>query len=158
MNKKIKEEIENYIKDNEEYKDFELEYILIDKNNKNNITAIAFKGEEIIEIGYSNREVKGVAGWAYNIDQDVFGELEENKKIVYMSMNMHYGIWETLKEWYPDDIENKKGMQMYLKYCKDNNISKKLIETETKLKDVSDIMQYYEKEKIAKKEKNIKER
>ena len=155
MNKKIKEEIENYIKDNEEYKHFELEYILMDKNN---ITAIAFYGEEIIEIDYSNREVKSVADWAYNIDQDVFGELEENKKIVYMSINMHYNIWETIKERDPDGIENKKGMQKYLKYCKDNNISKKLIETKTKLRDVSDVMQYYEKETRAKKGKIKNER
>jgi hypothetical protein len=34
-------------------------------------------------------------------------------------------------------------MQQYLKYCKDNNITKERIEEETHLGTLSDVMKYY---------------
>ena len=43
---------------------------------------------------------------------------------------------------YPEEIENKKGMQNYLKYCKENGITKTKIENEVKC-DVPDVMKLY---------------
>lgn len=143
----IKKEISNFLKSNEEYKDYFVEYILIDKENPENSVALATDNDEMIEINITSHEISSVADWAYSFDEDIFGELEKNKEIGYMSMDTHFNIWETIHQWYPEDIEHKKGMQKYLKYCKDNKITKEVIEKEVKLDVNVDVMKFYEKDK-----------
>ena len=116
---KIISETKELLINNEEYGDMEICYILEDKNNIEESFIIAMDGDNIIQINAITKEISDVADWAYNIDEDIFQGLEENKKISYMSINMHYNIWETLKDMYPEDIEYKKGVQEYLKYCKE---------------------------------------
>lgn len=144
---KTKEEISKLLRNNEDYEDFLVHYILIDKENSKKSYAVAFKDDEIIEINITSNEISPVAEWAYNFDEDIFGELENNKKIGYMSMDAHFNIWETINQWYPTDIEHQKGMQKYLKYCKDNKITKELIEKEVKLDVSIDAMKFYKKDK-----------
>lgn len=144
---KILNETKELLKNSEDYKDMEICYILEDTKDMKESFIIAMEGNDIIQINAITKEVSDVADWAYNIDDDIFAMLESEKKISYMSMNMHYGIWQTIEQWYPEDLEHKKGMQKYLKYCKDNKITKDVIEKETKLDKLPDAMKYYKKEK-----------
>lgn len=144
---KILNETKELLKNSEDYKDMEICYILEDTKDMKESFIIAMEGNDIIQINAITKEVSDVADWAYNIDDDIFAMLESDKKISYMSMNMHYGIWQTIEQWYPEDLEHKKGMQKYLKYCKDNKITKDVIEKETELDKLPDAMKYYKKEK-----------
>lgn len=144
---KILNETKELLKNSEDYKDMEICYILEDTKDMKESFIIAMEGNDIIQINAITKEVSDVADWAYNIDDDIFAMLESDKKISYMSMNMHYGIWQTIEQWYPEDLEHKKGMQKYLKYCKDNKITKDVIEKETELDKLTDAMKYYKKEK-----------
>lgn len=144
---KVKEEILQFLKCNDEYEDYSVEYILIDKENPENSIAFATDNDEMIEINITSHEISSVADWAYNFDEDIFGKLENNNEIGYMSMDTHFNIWETINQWYPEDIEHKKGMQKYLKYCKDNKITKEFVEKEVKLDVSIDVMKFYEKDK-----------
>ena len=144
---KILNETKELLKNSEDYKDMEICYILEDTKDMKESFIIAMEGNDIIQINAITKEVSDVADWAYNIDDDIFAMLESDKKISYMSMNMHYGIWQTIEQWYPEDLEYKKGMQKYLKYCKDNKITKDVIEKETELDKLPDAMKYYKKEK-----------
>lgn len=144
---KILNETKELLKNSEDYKDMEICYILEDTKDMKESFIIAMEGNDIIQINAITKEVSDVADWAYNIDDDIFAMLESDKKISYMSMNMHYGIWQTIEQWYPEDLEHKKGMQKYLKYCKDNKITKDVIEKKTELDKLPDAMKYYKKEK-----------
>lgn len=143
---KIKDEISELLRKSEDYNDYTINYILLDKLESEKSIAIASKDYEIIEINLKSLEIGTLMEWAYSIDEDVFGELEKDKEIGYMSMECHYGIWSVIQEWYPEDIENKKGMQKYLKYCKDNKITKEVLEKETGQSDIENVMKYYKKE------------
>ena len=69
-----------------------------------------------------------------------------------MSMEAHYGLWQEIDRYYPEDIKNKKGVQMYLKYCKENNITKELIDKAINNDKTPDIMKFYD-QKIKNKNK-----
>lgn len=149
---KIFQEITELLKSNEDYEDMEICYILEDTKDKKESIVIAMKDEDIIQINPFTKEISDIADWAYNVDDDIFGMLEDNKKIAYMSMMMHFNMWESIKIYYPEDIEHKKGTQKYLKYCKENKITKEVIEKATKFDDVYDAMKHYKKDRIKRKD------
>lgn len=145
---KILNETKELLKNSDEYKNMEICYMLEDVKDKGNSFIVAMNNDDIIEINPFTKEINETADWAYNIDDDIFGMLESDKKISYMSINMHYGIWQTIDQWYPEDLEHKKGMQKYLKYCKDNNITQTRILKEKGIDDVANAMKYYKKERV----------
>ena len=145
---KILNETKELLKNSDEYKNMEICYMLEDVKDKGNSFIVAMNNDDIIEINPFTKEISETADWAYNIDDDIFGMLESDKKISYMSINMHYGIWQTIDQWYPEDLEHKKGMQKYLKYCKDNNITQTRILKEKGIDDVANAMKYYKKERV----------
>lgn len=147
---------EKTLKENEEYegeyKDYELCYILKDTEEIKDSIIMASNGEEMIQIDPFDDEIIAIMDWAYNIDEDIFEQLQDHNKILeYMNMDVHYGIWCSVEQWYPEDIEYKKGMQEYLKYCKENGITKEKMEKYIKNAKVMDIMKYY-KDKTKNKE------
>ena len=147
---------EKTLKENEEYegeyKNYEVCYILKDLEEIKDSIIMASNEEEMIQIDPFDDEIIGIMDWAYNIDEDVFEQLQDHNKIIeYMNMDTHYGIWCNVEEWYPEDIEYKKGMQEYLKYCKENGITKEKIEQDVKNAKVTDIMKFY-KDKTKNKE------
>lgn len=139
----FKDKINDFLQKSEEYNDFNLNYILIDNNKLSNSIIIASNYDEMIQINPYTMYIKDIADWAYNFDDDIFEELESGKEISYMDMEVHYAIWHLLDESYPEEIEYKKGVQLYLKYCKEKNITKESIEKATGLKDVPNAMEYY---------------
>lgn len=140
----FKDKVDNFLKQSEEYKNYEIQYILADNEKLRYSFVIATNGDEIIQINPYDMYVRSVADWAYNFDEDIFRELERKKEISYMSMEVHYNIWNFIQEYYPEEIDYKKGTQLYLKYCKQNNITKEKIDKENGFNDTPNVMKYYE--------------
>ena len=150
MNKEIlniKEKVIDFLKGSEEYEKFNIEYILKDNQNVNKTIIMASNYDEMICISPYSMEISNIADWAYNFDDDIFEELEKGKEISYMQMEVHYSIWMSLEQCYPEDIEHKKGVQKYLKYCKENNITSNVIEKAINLEKVPNIMKFYKDKK-----------
>ena len=124
---KVIENIHQFLKESDEYMDYKVEYILAD-NNTREMSVYASNGDSLIKIDPSTLEINEIADLAYAFDTDVFSELQNGKNINYMSMETHYNIWNEIEMYYPSDIENKDGLNIYLKYCKDNNINKSTID------------------------------
>lgn len=130
----IKKEIYGYLREIDE-KDINIDYILEDDSHK--ITALVSDGMDVAAEMYlikrnsdkwSVEEISDVPDWDFDVDEIFFGSLEEGKEILYISDNCHHGIWQNLNEYYPEDIEHKKGVQIYLLYCEKNGITKEYIE------------------------------
>ena len=60
-----------------------------------------------------------------------------------MSDDLHYSLWNSIHELYPDDIEFKNGVNNYIKYCKNNHINKEYIDKKTNL-DTPNIMHLFQ--------------
>lgn len=147
---KTKNEIETFLRDSEEHKNKNIDCILVNPDTKETITIASDGAEEMImfapyttkENGYENGYMN-VPEWDFNFDGYVFEELQKGYKIGFMSDDMHYGIWQAIEEYYPEEFDNKSGVQSYLKYCFDNNITKEYLDEKLQLNTV-DIMKYYE--------------
>ena len=123
-------------------------YILLNKVNVNNSEIYYFKDDEIYKVDLQNSKVYGIIDGLYSFDEDVFSLLENKQYAIgYMDTEVHYSIWNYINDLYPEDINCKKGMQEYLKYCKKNNINKELIGSKVNLIISNDIMKYYQKNK-----------
>lgn len=142
--------------DNSNFHDgMDIEYILYDKL-KNEFKVLISDGyessyEDKIDV-FSNKIINEmyVPEWDFNFDYYVFNELEnKNVRLLYVSPNTHYGLWNSLNELYPNDIDYKSGVQKYLKFCKRNNITKEKIEANCEFYELPrDCMEFYkEKDK-----------
>ncbi len=141
-----KNSIENSIIEDEELYDTNIDFILINPNNNDTISIISDGQEKIIEFTPYTKEMKTgyshIAEWDYNFDDYLFQELEKGYEIGYMSIDNHYGIWNSIEELYPEDINYKDGVQMYLQYCVDNGITKQYLDRKTSF-DTPNIMKYF---------------
>ena len=145
---KEKLRIEEFLKDSMEHQDKKIDYILYKSDtNETNILCSNSSSEEAIEFtpitknyqdGYSN-----VPEWDFNFDYYIYNLLEEGWQIGYMTPEVHYSIWNSIHELYPEDIDYKDGVQNYLQYCADNGITKEFLDKNTEL-DTPDIMNYFE--------------
>jgi len=140
--------IEEILKDSIEHQDKKVDYVLYKPDTKEtNILCSNSSSDEAIEFtpqtkdspdGYFN-----VPEWDYNFDYYIYNLLEEGWKIGYMTPDVHYSIWNSIHELYPEDIDYKDGVQNYLQYCADNGITKEFIDNNTDF-DTPDIMEYFE--------------
>ena len=144
---KEKKRIEEFIKDNDLHQDKKIDYILYNsKTNETNTLISDEYGENAIEFTpVSKNTFEGfdyVAEWDYNYDYYLFNLLEADWEIGYMDINVHYGIWESINDLYPNDYDCVNGFYNYMKYCKENNITKEKIYNETGF-EPKDIMRFY---------------
>jgi len=145
---KEKLRIEEILKDSMEHQDKKVDYILYKPDTQEtNTLASNSSSDEAIEFtpntknspeGYFN-----VPEWDYNFDYYIYNLLEEGWKVGYMTPEVHYSIWNSIHELYPEDIDYKDGVQNYLQYCADNGITKEFLDNNTGL-DTPDIMNYFE--------------
>ncbi len=140
----VVKKVNEILKNNEEYKDNEemqVQYILLNKDNKID-DIICCDGMEILRIDSKTFDINPVPDWAYNYDNDLFERLIDGKTIGYMTLQIHYDIWCKINKFYPEDIYCKEGLNLYIKYCTDNGITKKYLDKKTNL-DTPDIMKYF---------------
>ena len=143
---KIKQNIETFLMNSIEHQNKEIDYILLDKE-KEEVYILASDKDEAIEFTPYSKDYKNgyvnVPEWDYNFDYYIYNYLEEGKQIVYMKDEVHYSIWNSINELYPNDIEYKDGVQNYLQYCVDNGITKKYLDEKTGF-DTPNVMKYFE--------------
>lgn len=144
--KEVKEKLNNILQNSEDYKNFKIQYIFHYKDN-DNYEAIAFDGEYIASVFLKSGEIEPIFEGLYNLDDEIFGSLEYMQgEIVYMTLNTHGGIWNYIEE-NIYDINYSYGLEQYLKYCKERNITKNFIDDKIKL-DVPDVMKYYKNREV----------
>ncbi len=145
--KKIKEDIERFLSEDEEHQNKHIDYILVDPESRDTYVLASDENEEAIEFTPFTKDYKSgyqnVPEWDYNFDYYVYNYLEEGKQIAYMTDNVHYSIWNSIHELYPTDIDYKDGVQNYLQYCADNGITKEYLDKQTEL-DTPNIMEFFE--------------
>lgn len=145
--KEIKENIEIFLKDSIEHQDKHIDYILVDKEKDETYILASDGVDSAIEFTPITKDYKGgynyVPEWDYNFDYYIYNLLEEGKEIAYMSDEVHYSIWNSIHELYPEDIDYKEGVQNYLQYCADNKITKEYLDKNTGF-DTPDIMEHFE--------------
>lgn len=140
-NKEILDKVYEVLQ-NEEYKDFELTYVLKVKDECQNCYAVAMYEDEIIGFNPFEKEIQSLPEWDFNIDGYLFQELECNREIIYVSPDFNYTIWYEITKYYPEEFEHKEGIQKYLKYCKENKIDIKKIKELGDADDIDNIMKY----------------
>lgn len=145
--KKVKEDIETFLMENMEHQNKHIDYILVDQETNETYVLASDGADEAIEFNPLSKNYKEgfqyVPEWDYNFDYYIYNYLEEGKQIAYMTDNVHYSIWNSIHELYPEDIDYKDGVQNYLQYCADNGITKEYLDKKTGL-NTPDIMQYFE--------------
>lgn len=146
MLKFIEEEkikVEKFLNDNMEHQDKKIDYILYKQDKMETNILASNSNDEAIEFRSNTNDFNYVPEWDYNFDYYIYNLLEENWKIEYMTPEVHYSIWNSINELYPNDIDYKDGVQNYLQYCADNKITKKYLDEETGL-NTPDVMQHFE--------------
>ncbi len=142
------EKAKKFLNDIEIY-NMNIEYVLLDEKDIKNSQVIALYEDG--EFGYiltpETEDYTEIIEWDYSFDEYIFAEFKKGKKITYMSDETHYAIWESLKELYPEDIEHKKGVQDYLKYCKENGITKEYLQKAINRENIEDAMKHYKETK-----------
>ena len=158
LSSKIQKEMQKILNNDEEFKDYKLECIMIDKDDIKNSYGILTNYGEIAFIEMNSKEINKIMNAELNLDlgeENIFKSLENKMKIGYMSMGIHYGLWLEVSRYYPDDTKHKNGVQKYLRYCKENNITKENIDKEFSNKSpyesIPDIMKYYKEERKSEK-------
>ena len=145
--KKVKEDIETFLMENMEHQNKHIDYILVDQETNETYVLASDGADEAIEFNPLSKNYKEgfqyVPEWDYNFDYYIYNYLEEGKQIAYMTDDVHYSIWNSIHELYPEDIDYKEGVQNYLQYCADNGITKEYLDKKTGL-NTPDIMQYFE--------------
>ena len=134
---KTKQEIEKILQNEEEHQDKKIDFILINPDTNETMTIASNSCDSIIyftpyTIDEQNKYVH-VADWDFSFDQYFFRELERGYQIGYITDEVHYSLWNVMREYYPDDIEHKEGVQHYLQYCADNGITKEYLDKKINL-------------------------
>ena len=113
------------------------------KDIKESISGVCDPNNDMYEVILKNKKVNYCYDWDYNVDEYIFGNIEKEYNIGFMTMEFHRAIWTSICSVDIEEIQHKLGLQKYLKYCKDNNIDKNAIERETKSENILDIMNFY---------------
>ena len=128
-------------------------YSLInEKNIKDSVVAMCNTEEELYCLvrpyyKHSVDKLEFVRDWEFNYDGGLFCLLEGNFNIHKFDNKdfAHFPIWSEIQVLMPN-IENKKGINKYLNYCKQKGIPKKML-TEFTEEEIKEIMKHCKKEK-----------
>lgn len=108
---------------------YELMYVLAKGKYPRARDVIAVAGYEDTAIQFHPIAGDGeIDLWGFNFERDLFELLQAGYEIAGMSLDCHAGVWYTIEDWHDGGIEQEKGMQKYLGYCKRNGITKEQLE------------------------------
>ena len=80
--------------------------------------------------------------WALTFDEYLYDRLAEGYEIKWMDDNAHAPIWTDIIEGNSrEDILENVGMQKYINYCKENNITQEKVSDEV-WENVGNLMEY----------------
>lgn len=142
----VKNEIELFLMNNKEKFEMSIDCILINPETEETITIANNNHEALVFSPHTKDSEKNFSNyedWNFNFDWMVFEELEGDYQIGFISNRMHYNIWQTLNELYPQRIDHKDGVQRYLQFCADNKITKEYLDKELN-SDTPDAMKFFE--------------
>jgi len=143
----LEKTVRELIKEKEEYKDFELKYILINNNDYRKTEAVfsdEAMQETIILYVFDGEKIIKIPEWNFNYDEYIYEKLANGYQIGLLSDDIHYSIWNDIDMNYPEYIENLSGVRKYIEYCKEKGINREYLETKFAMK-VPDIMERFEK-------------
>lgn len=122
-----------------------VDMVLVNTKDENESLAYAYsEQEEMIEIRPHTKEkeaIWSIPEWDFNFDSYLFEQLETGYEIGMITPDMHYNIWCSLNELFPEELNNLEGVKKYLQYCKENNITKEFLDKELNL-DTPDVMKF----------------
>lgn len=113
---------------------------------------VTFNERQDIDVGYIMKiNIEGfqdgyfeIPEWDYSVDSYLFDDLENGYEIVYMPLDYHYGVWCCIDE-QRHEVDHHEGLQKYLKYCKDHDITQKvLLKLGSYANDIPDVMNLYQ--------------
>lgn len=147
--KRAYDEISSFLM--EDNKDMHIDVILYDDKTKSTYTIASDGNDKTFSFDpYSKYEPNGyqlIPEWDFNFDYYLYDLLEKGCEIGYMTDEMHYGIWNSINELYPNDIEFTDGVLKYVEYCKNNGINKNYLDIQMNL-ETPDIMPLFDNENI----------
>ncbi len=134
--------IRQFLNKNVDFKYMDIQCLIIDKDNNKNGIAIVSNEENVVAIDIKNYECEYFQEWDYDIDINIFRNLENDMNIEFMTPQWHSLIWKKIESIeFLDYFSYKKGMQKYLEYCKNKEITQEFLEKECDT-DLTDIMKY----------------
>lgn len=136
---KIMRESERFLKRTAQYQqkrysgedeNFQVKIVLVKEGSvqPENIITYAACEDTIIYFYPFRKQEAAVDYWAFEFDKDLFGYLEKGYRIAEMTLDSHFAVWGTIEAWKDGNIEHGDGMRKYLAYCKQNGITKRLLE------------------------------
>ena len=147
--KKAYDDISSFLM--EDHKDMHIDVILFDEKTKATYTIASDGNDQCFSFDpYTKYEPNGyqiIPEWDFNFDYYLYDLLEQGCQIGYMTNDMHYGVWNSINELYPNDIEFSDGVIKYIEYCKNNGIDKNYLDIQTNL-ETPDIMPLFDKTNI----------
>ena len=107
-----------------------------------------FRGVYLMKAFIADDNGKAFEGYeiSFWFGADLFEWLEEGYQLVEMSLESHSCVWQELESC-RDDYESQAGIQLYLDYCRYNDITQDLLATKTDY-DGMDIMTFYDEQDV----------
>ena len=127
---------------------FQVYYILTKGETPQDAVAYAVYEDKVIFIRSLDDNGKAFEGYeiSFWFGADLFEWLEEGYQLVEMSLESHSCVWQELESC-RDDYESQAGIQLYLDYCRYNDITQDLLATKTDY-DGMDIMTFYDEQDV----------
>lgn len=124
-----------------------LGFIIQNKNNENDIYVLMsddnYDNVYMINIFYPEK-TDSVPEWAFSYNDYLYEMLASGYEIKWINDDVHPVIWEDISYAYDEEsVKVDKGMQLYMKYCKENGITYKKVEKLNVTDKFLDIMKFY---------------
>lgn len=118
------ETIRSILKHNRDLYDKEINVIFYNPNDKNTIVIASDVNGEVVTLGPFKNELnikwEFISDWDFDLDGDFFYYLEQGYEIKYIKEELHNGILSLIDVVEKEKIDNKIGLEKYLKYYKEN--------------------------------------
>ena len=108
-----KEQVEKNLLAYDKELKIEVSYMLYNPITQNMVCVVSTKDGEFIEVETQSNYAIDIEK-DFNFDEYFFKRIGEYE-IAFVSDKIHYEIWKVIDELYPKDIDNKMGVQQYLK-------------------------------------------